>query len=233
MAKRPPTIPDSELDVLKVFGTSARPRSERRWRPYAPPDANGRTPPWRRCSTGSNPKGWSRAIAASWPSCTSPAISTQEVRQRRLTSLVDKLYQGEPGLLVLHLLKSHPLDPSQAKEVRSVLDQMAGEQAPKRNKRDSAAAPPAIRGVSVRRSTNNSTRQFGLISAISGRGFVFRTPLRPGCRRPSLVTKALSPPRLPVVFGSTFRARGRVFGSHRDGCKSSYPLAASPSVREN
>ena len=56
-----------------------------------------------------------------------PAISTQEVRQRRLTSLVDKLYQGEPGLLVLHLLKSHPLDASQAKEVRSVLDQMSGD----------------------------------------------------------------------------------------------------------
>jgi len=63
-----------------------------------------------------------------------PVISTQEVRQRRLTSLVDKLYQGEPGLLVLHLLKSHPLDPSQAKEVRSVLDQMAGERSKKKDK---------------------------------------------------------------------------------------------------
>ena len=29
---------------------------------------------------------------------------------------------GEPGLLVLHLLKSHPLDAGQAKEVRAVLD---------------------------------------------------------------------------------------------------------------
>ena len=50
-----------------------------------------------------------------------PAISTQEVRQRRLTSLVDKLYQGEPGLLVLHLLKSHPLDakPGQGSSVRA------------------------------------------------------------------------------------------------------------------
>jgi predicted transcriptional regulator len=55
-----------------------------------------------------------------------PAISSQEVRQRRLSNLVDKLYQGEPGLLVLHLLKSHPLDASQAKEVRAVLDEMTG-----------------------------------------------------------------------------------------------------------
>ena len=63
-----------------------------------------------------------------------PAISTQEVRQRRLTSLVDKLYQGEPGLLVLHLLKSHPLDASQAKEVRSVLDQMSSEKSKKKDR---------------------------------------------------------------------------------------------------
>jgi predicted transcriptional regulator len=55
-----------------------------------------------------------------------PGISSQEVRQRRLSSLVDKLYQGEPGLLVLHLLKSHPLDPGHAKEVRAVLDEMTG-----------------------------------------------------------------------------------------------------------
>ena len=55
-----------------------------------------------------------------------PAISSQEVRQRRLSNLVDKLYQGEPGLLVLHLLKSHPLDAGQAKEVRAVLDEMIG-----------------------------------------------------------------------------------------------------------
>ncbi|MGZ3382882.1 MAG: BlaI/MecI/CopY family transcriptional regulator, partial [Isosphaeraceae bacterium] len=55
-----------------------------------------------------------------------PAISSQEVRQRRLSNLVDKLYQGEPGLLVLHLLKSHPLDAGQAKEVRAVLDEMTG-----------------------------------------------------------------------------------------------------------
>ena len=62
-----------------------------------------------------------------------PAISTQEVRQRRLTSLVDKLYQGEPGLLVLHLLKSHPLDANQAMEVRDVLDQMSAGKPKKKN----------------------------------------------------------------------------------------------------
>ena len=37
--------------------------------------------------------------------------------------LVEKLYQGEPGLLVLHLLKSHQLDPRQAGS-QAVLDEM-------------------------------------------------------------------------------------------------------------
>jgi predicted transcriptional regulator len=63
-----------------------------------------------------------------------PAISSQEVRQKRLSSLVDKLYQGEPGLLVLHLLKSHPLDPGQAKEVRAVLDDMVAVKPRKKEK---------------------------------------------------------------------------------------------------
>jgi hypothetical protein len=35
---------------------------------------------------------------------------------------------------VLHLLKSHPLDASQAKEVRSVLDQMSSEKSKKKDK---------------------------------------------------------------------------------------------------
>ena len=90
-------------------------------------------PPWRPCSTGSNPRGWSPATAASWPSSIARDLlpgSPPEAGH----SLVDKLYQGEPGLLVLHLLKSHPLDPGQAKEVRAVLDEMIGETAKKKPK---------------------------------------------------------------------------------------------------
>src|SRR5262249_59790957 len=55
-----------------------------------------------------------------------PVISSHEVRQKRVSNLVDKLYQGEPGLLVLHLLKAHPLDADQAKEVRALLEEMTG-----------------------------------------------------------------------------------------------------------
>ncbi len=64
-----------------------------------------------------------------------PVVTTQEVQQKRVNSLVDKLYQGEPGLLVLHLLKSHPLDPGQAKEVRAVLEEMTGDKSRRRRGR--------------------------------------------------------------------------------------------------
>ena len=67
-------------------------------------------------------------------------ISNQEVRQKRVNSLVDKLYQGEPGLLVLHLLKSHPLDPRQATEVRAVLEEMSGQASKKKGNGPSAPA---------------------------------------------------------------------------------------------
>jgi BlaI family transcriptional regulator, penicillinase repressor len=53
-----------------------------------------------------------------------PLISPQDVRARRVDDLLSKLYEGEPGLLVLHLLKSHQLAPEHAREVRDLLDEM-------------------------------------------------------------------------------------------------------------
>ena len=132
MSKRPLSIPDSELDVLKVL-----------W------DRNQATVREVLETLRSAGRQWSYATVATLIDrletkgvVTSdrsqlafvyrPVVSNQEVRQKRVSSLVDKLYQGEPGLLVLHLLKSHPLDPRQAKEVRALLEEMAGEKATKK-----------------------------------------------------------------------------------------------------
>ena len=78
------------------------------------------------CSTVWNPKGWSPAIAAISLLSIAPQSPPRKFASGGFRNLVDKLYQGEPGLLVLHLLKSHPLDAGQAKEVRAVLDEMTG-----------------------------------------------------------------------------------------------------------
>jgi BlaI family penicillinase repressor len=133
MAKRPPTIPDSELDVLKVLwdlGQSTVREALETLR------SAGRQ--WSYATVATlldrlETKGLVTSDRRELAFVYRPVISTQEVRQRRVSSLVDKLYKGEPGLLVLHLLKSHPLDSSQAKEVRAVLDEMVGEKSKKKD----------------------------------------------------------------------------------------------------
>src|SRR5262245_43477421 len=126
MAKRPPTIPDSELDVLKVLWDRGQSTVRE-----ALDTLRGAWLHWSYATVATlldrlDSKGLVTSDRSDLAFVYRPAISSQEVRQRRLSNLVDKLYQGEPGLLVLHLLKSHPLDPGQASEVRAVLDEMTG-----------------------------------------------------------------------------------------------------------
>ncbi len=131
MAKPPLSIPDSELDVLKVLWD----RGQAKVRDVLEAlKAAGHT-------SEKNGKPWSYATVATLLDRLEnrkivrsdrtdqaftyrPVVSAREVQQKRVDSLVDKLYQGEPGLLVLHLLKSHPLDPRQAREVRALLEEM-------------------------------------------------------------------------------------------------------------
>src|SRR3954453_17118269 len=134
MAKRPPTVPDSELDVLKVLwdrgqGTVREILETLR--------AAGRQ--WSYATVATlldrlETKGMIPSHRSALPFVYRPAVTAQDVRQKRVSSLVEKLYQGEPGLLVLHLLKSHQLDPGQASEVRAVLDEMTNG-APKKKPR--------------------------------------------------------------------------------------------------
>ena len=133
MAKRPPNIPDSELDVLKVLWERDRATVREALETLK---AAGRQ--WSYATVATlldrlENKGLVESDRSELAYVYRPTISSLEVQKRRVNSLVDKLYEGEPGLLVLPLLKSHPLDPSRAKEVRDVLDQMtAGKPAKKK-----------------------------------------------------------------------------------------------------
>jgi len=138
MAKRPLTIPDSELDVLKVLWDRGQATVREVLETLR---TAGRQ--WSYATVATlldrlETKGVITSDRSELAFVYKPTITTHEVRQKRLNSLVDKLYEGEPGLLVLHLLKSHPLDASQAKEVRAVLEEMTGEK-PKK----SGGSPPA------------------------------------------------------------------------------------------
>jgi len=131
MAKPPLSIPDSELDVIKVLWERGRATvrdvletlkaaghvGEKEGRPWSYATVAtllDRLESRKLIESDRTDQAFSyRAL-----------VSVKDVQQRRIESLVDKLYQGEPGLLVLHLLKSHQLDPNHALEVRSLLEQM-------------------------------------------------------------------------------------------------------------
>src|SRR3954467_1919684 len=139
MAKRPPSIPDSELDVLKVLWDKDQATVRGALETLR---AAGRQ--WSYATVATlldrlETKGLVESDRTELAFVYRPTISSQEVQQRRVSSLVDKLYQGEPGLLVLHLLKSHPLDANQAMEVRDVLEEMGGDRSRKRK----GGEPPA------------------------------------------------------------------------------------------
>jgi predicted transcriptional regulator len=140
MAKRPPTIPDSELDVLKVLWERGKGTVREILETLK---AGGKQWSYATVATLLDRLETKRMVLADRSELAfvyRPAITAQDVRQRRVNHLVDKLYQGEPGLLVLHVLKAHPLDPGQAKEVRSLLEEMTGDRPSKKKGQESPAS---------------------------------------------------------------------------------------------
>lgn len=127
MPKRAPNIPDSELDVLKSLwelgrGTVREVRegllnSGKEWSYATVATLLDRL----------EQKGLVTSDRSSQAFLYEPKITSGEVQQKRVQSLLDNLYQGDPGLLVLHLLKSHELTAEHAQEVRSLLEQMNDE----------------------------------------------------------------------------------------------------------
>jgi len=140
MAKRPTSIPDSELDVLKVLWDRGQATVREVLETLR---AAGRQ--WSYATVATlldrlETKGVVTSDRSELAFVYRPTISTHEVRQKRVSNLVEKLYQGEPGLLVLHLLKSHPLDPQQVREVRAVLEDMTGDKLTKKKGEGSASS---------------------------------------------------------------------------------------------
>ncbi len=122
MAKRPPSIPDSELDVIKVLWQRGQGTVREVLETLK---AAGRQ--WSYATVATlldrlEAKGMVASDRSDLAFVYRPLVEEQEVRAKRVGNLVEKLYEGQPGLLVLHLLKSHGLDPDQAREVRQLLD---------------------------------------------------------------------------------------------------------------
>jgi predicted transcriptional regulator len=134
MAKPPLSIPDSELDVLKVLWDrgQATVREVLETLKEAGHVGNKDGRPWSYATVATlldrlETKKVVVSDRTDQAFTYRPIVSVKDVQRKRVDSLVDKLYQGEPGLLVLHLLKSHPIDPVQAREVRALLEEMSAE----------------------------------------------------------------------------------------------------------
>jgi predicted transcriptional regulator len=133
MAKPPVSIPDSELDVLKVLWDRGQATVREVLITLKEAGHTGeKGQPWSYATVATlldrlETKGVVTSDRSDQAFIYKPIVSVREVQERRVESLVDKLYQGEPGLLVLHLLKSHPLDPGHAREVRALLEELSGE----------------------------------------------------------------------------------------------------------
>ncbi len=138
MAKRIPKIPDSELEVLEALwqvgsGSVRDVLTQLQW--------SGSQWTYATVSTllqRLEQKGLVTCDKSEFAFVYRAAVSRPAVVDRRLEHLIDKVYQGEPGLLVVHLLKSHRLSSEHRHEVRQILQQMVeGEEPPDRPERKS------------------------------------------------------------------------------------------------
>jgi BlaI family transcriptional regulator, penicillinase repressor len=127
MPENQPNIPDSELDVLKVLWQRKQATVRQVLDTLKEAGRN-----WSYATVATlldrlEGKGFVASDRRDLAFIYRPLVSEQEVRQRRVSNLVEKLYEGEPGLLVLHLLKAHRLEPSRAREIHAILEAMTTE----------------------------------------------------------------------------------------------------------
>ena len=130
MAKRLPKIPDSELETLEALwqvgkGTVRDVLTQIQW--------SGRDWSYATVSTLLQRLEKRKLVAcdrSEFAHVYRPLVSRPDVVNRRLEHLIDKVYQGEPGLLVVHLLKSHQLNPEHRQEVRRILEQLTEDAQP-------------------------------------------------------------------------------------------------------
>jgi predicted transcriptional regulator len=119
--EREPTLPDSELEVLRVLWKAGRATAREVWESLQTTGSK-----WTYATVNTllqrlESKGLTSADKSQMTYVYSPKISRQQVVKRRVRHLVDKLYDGQGGLLVMHLLKSQSLTKDEVQEIHDIL----------------------------------------------------------------------------------------------------------------
>lgn len=124
MAKQLPRIPDAQLEVLEALwqvgrGTVRDVLTQLQW--------SGREWTYPTVSTllqRLEQKGLVKCDKSSFAHVYEATVSRPAVVNRRLQHLIDRVYKGEPGQLVVHLLKSYRLSEQHRHEVRQIIQQL-------------------------------------------------------------------------------------------------------------
>jgi BlaI family penicillinase repressor len=120
-----PTLPDSELEVMRVLWRKQRATARQVWSELQAAGSK-----WTYATVNTLLQRLeTKVLAASDKSqmtyVYSPRISRQQVVRKRVEHLVEKLYDGKGGMLVMHLLKSQRLSPDEVSEIRQLLGNVA------------------------------------------------------------------------------------------------------------
>ncbi len=124
MAKKLPKIPDAQLEVLEALwqvgkGTVRDVLTQLQW--------SGREWSYATVSTllqRLEQKALVTCDRSGFAHVYRAAVSRPAVVDRRLNHLIEKVYQGEPGQLVVHLLKSHKLSREHRHEIQQLLQNL-------------------------------------------------------------------------------------------------------------
>lgn len=119
--KKEPTLPDSELEVMRVLWESQQATAREVWTALHKKGSQ-----WSYATVNTllqrlESKGLINSDKSQMTYLYSPKITRQQVVKKRVKQLVDKLYDGKGGLLVMHLLKSQRLSKDEVSEIRGML----------------------------------------------------------------------------------------------------------------
>lgn len=116
-----PSLPDSELEVMRVLWQKGKATARE-----VITDLRARGSKWTYATVNTllqriEAKGMATSDKSRISYVYSPKISRDQVIKRRVRHLIDKLYDGKGGELVVHVLKSSKLSKQEVAEISQLL----------------------------------------------------------------------------------------------------------------
>lgn len=118
---REPSLPDSELEVLRVLWKKFKATAREVWT-----DLHESGSKWTYATVNTllqrlESKGLVGSDKSQMTYIYMPKITRTKVVKKRVKQLVEKLYDGKGGPLVMHLLKTHRLSREEITEIKELL----------------------------------------------------------------------------------------------------------------